>query len=957
MQQPGWMQTGFTGCIGSSVTSGGTVVADFGNFAAMTVTGRKFNDLDGDGTDDGGTDPGLAGWTIELWHDGDANGILSGGDFAEQTAVTNGSGNYSFLIPGPHNHFLLEVAQPGWTQTTPANHYTLNTISSGATFSGFDFGNFQLATISGQKFNDLDGNGALNGGESGLSGWTIFLDSNNNGALDGGESSTTTSGVGGNYTFTGLLPGSYRVREVQQSGWTQTTSNPSDLAVTSGSNLTGVDFGNFQDFFISGRKFEDFNGDGTDNGGTDIGLAGWTIFLDNNNNGTLDGGEPTSATNGSGNFNFTGLGPGTYRVREVQQSGWVQTTADPADIDASSGLGFTSADFGNFQLGILGGRKFQDIDSDGTDNGGTEPGLTDWTIYLDDNNNGILDVEETSVVTDETGFYTLSNLEPGTYRVREVQQFGWTQTTSDPSDITVTSGTTVTGIDFGNHLDLPGLTIDDVTLTEGNSGTRLFVFTLTLSQPTPASVTVVFATADNTATRADNDYESAAGTATFPPLSTTTTVTVLVNGDTKFELDEDFSLDLSSATNAVIVDAQGIGTILQDGDSSSSLSFVDQDNDVYQVSYTGPAGSGVLVTQDDPDNDGKGPIASLNVIGGTTTSQIVVTVTNTVGDGEVTIASITSANLNSVTALDSDLIMPGINLTGSAATLRFDDILGDVLLGTNPGISTVSIFADQIGNNMLLGTDTPIRTLQANNIQSATILVLDPAPTAISALIVKAGSLNADIAAMGQIRSIQVAGGGASGNWDAGGFGKVYVTGGDFSANLTGNNLSALRVSSGDLVNAHFNIAGTFGSLQVQRKAGIGGSISNSDIAAAAINKILLGGDMANSNILAGTHFGDDSRLGGTGPNSDTFASGRIGSISIAGQAINSIIGAGLNPSDGIYGNGNDVIVGGTLSSISSLAIGSTADLASYFAAGLFGPVKINGATVDPLTDARFFVG
>ena len=76
------------------------------------------------------------------------------------------------------------------------------------------------------------------------------------------------------------------------------------------------------------------------NGSKDIGepgLAGWTVFLDNNNNGVLDGGESSTLTDVNGNYSFLNLGPGTYRVRELAPAGWVRTTLNPPDITPSSG--------------------------------------------------------------------------------------------------------------------------------------------------------------------------------------------------------------------------------------------------------------------------------------------------------------------------------------------------------------------------------------------------------------------------------------------------------------------------------------------------------------------------------------------------------------------------------------------------------------------------------------------
>jgi hypothetical protein len=85
-----------------------------------------------------------------------------------------------------------------------------------------------------------------------------------------------------------------------------------------------------------------------------------------------------------------------------------------------------------------------------------EPGLPKWTIYLDLNNNGVLDSGEPFQVTDLNGNYAFTNLAPGTYYVREVQNTGWTQTAPTPVPpgkytVTLASGQTITGLDFGNH--------------------------------------------------------------------------------------------------------------------------------------------------------------------------------------------------------------------------------------------------------------------------------------------------------------------------------------------------------------------------------------------------------------------------------------------------------------------------------------------------------------------------
>jgi hypothetical protein len=110
----------------------------------------------------------------------------------------------------------------------------------------------------------------------------------------------------------------------------------------------------------------------------------------------------------------------------------------------------------------------------------------------------------------------------------------------------------------------PALTINDVSANEGNSGTKNFAFTVTLSPVNNSqTVTVNYATANGTAT-AGSDYTAQSGTLTFAPGVSTRPITVVVTGDTASESDETFFVNLTNASNAGIIDAQGQGTIVND---------------------------------------------------------------------------------------------------------------------------------------------------------------------------------------------------------------------------------------------------------------------------------------------------------------------------------------------------------------------------------------------------------
>ena len=125
-----------------------------------------------------------------------------------------------------------------------------------------------------------------------------------------------------------------------------------------------------------------------------------------------------------------------------------------------------------------------------------------------------------------------------------------------------------------NDDQVPDVSIDDQSITEGNAGTSTMTFNVTLSNPSDQTITVDYTTSDGTATTADADYQTAAGTVTFDPGETTATIDVTINGDTAHESDETFTVDLSNASNAGIADGSGLGTI-QDDDAAPTISIAD----------------------------------------------------------------------------------------------------------------------------------------------------------------------------------------------------------------------------------------------------------------------------------------------------------------------------------------------------------------------------------------------
>ena len=127
-----------------------------------------------------------------------------------------------------------------------------------------------------------------------------------------------------------------------------------------------------------------------------------------------------------------------------------------------------------------------------------------------------------------------------------------------------TNATIADGQGVGTILDdEPRISINDVTVTEGNTGAVNATFTVSLSVAYDVAVTVHYQTANGSAT-AGSDYKDASGDVTIAAGQTTRTFTIAVIGDRSAEPSEEFVVNLGAATNGLIVDSQGVGTIVDD---------------------------------------------------------------------------------------------------------------------------------------------------------------------------------------------------------------------------------------------------------------------------------------------------------------------------------------------------------------------------------------------------------
>ena len=163
---------------------------------------------------------------------------------------------------------------------------------------------------------------------------------------------------------------------------------------------------------------------------------------------------------------------------------------------------------------------------------------------------------------------------PGTVTVGQTVRVQ--QTASNTAAATTTATLTIGGVsaDFVVTTAAPTVSINDISVTEGNSGTQQAVLTVSLSSSSANTVTVSYATADGTAT-SGSDYVSASGTLTFAPGVTSQPVSVGIVGDTVFESDETVLVNLSSASGATLAKSQGSITIVNDDSNLPTVSIND----------------------------------------------------------------------------------------------------------------------------------------------------------------------------------------------------------------------------------------------------------------------------------------------------------------------------------------------------------------------------------------------
>jgi hypothetical protein len=386
------------------------------------------------------------------------------------------------------------VPAPGSGNGVGADNYSgIIASTPGATYGNFNFGETQLAPISGRVYRDTAANGTNDGTatDPGIGGVTVTLcRSAGVPCAPADVVASTTTNPDGTYSFADVPPGDYFVQETQPGNYGSSTVNVVPVTRTGNTPVTDVDFGETLGR-IAGFVYADENGSGVRDGG-DGGIGGITVTL----TGTDANGNPvnlTATTQPDGSYiidNVPAPQPGTtYTLTETPgippgylngttnvgtpnfATGSSNTAAGTANSPTSTitGISFTppsgpvteqtinglNYNFGEVPSGNVSGRVYRDTTGNGINDGtATDPGIGGVTMTLC--RTAAVPCAPGDVVatttTNPDGTYTFTNVPAGNFFVQETQPGNYGSSTPNVTPITRVGTTPVTNVDFGETL-------------------------------------------------------------------------------------------------------------------------------------------------------------------------------------------------------------------------------------------------------------------------------------------------------------------------------------------------------------------------------------------------------------------------------------------------------------------------------------------------------------------------
>lgn len=412
-----------------SLSPGTVSQIHFGDQAVATIAGVVFEDADADGKRGDG-EAGMPGVQIRLL-----------GADGQRTTTTGDDGSYQFvnLSPGPYT--VEETDPPGFFSTTP-NVRNVSVAPGGA--GSARFGDQAAGSITGLVFEDRNGNGSPDSGESGIPNVSIRLS-------DGSTHRTTRTDGSGIYRFTDIPPGTYTLEEIDPLGFTSTTANLRTVSLGSGGSAN-THFGDQPEATVGGVVFQDLDGNGLQDP-SESGLAGVLIRL-------LDTtGQRSTSTGPDGTYLFANVQPGAYTVEETDPAGYTSSTPNVRAVSVASG-GAAIASFGDQVLASISGVVFEDLNGNASFDDG-EPGIGGVQVFLVRTSDQA-NISETT--TASSGAFLFANIPPGAYEVRQLL----------PSGYTVLARNNLPPTPARHGANASDTLTQDVQLAEGGAGSASF---------------------------------------------------------------------------------------------------------------------------------------------------------------------------------------------------------------------------------------------------------------------------------------------------------------------------------------------------------------------------------------------------------------------------------------------------------------------------------------------------
>lgn len=299
--------------------------------------------------------------------------------------------------------------------------------------------------VRGTIFNDSNRNRARDSGEATLSGRVVYVDANRNDVLDAGEESTVSRSDG---TYELMMPdGTFDIVQQVPQYWNQsypyyvptgTFVFSYRVTLSGGAAKSGNDFGSYDNGNVYGTAWDDANANQYTDSWETV-LSGRTVYIDSNNNGIKDSGETSTTTASDGYWHFR-LGAGTYKIRQVIPAGWIDQTGIWSVTVTSTGAYYKG--FRSTRPTSISGRVYNDDAQNSRYDAASDVGIGGLTVFLDTDNDGVLDTGEKSTTTSTSatasikGTYSFTNLTPqqAAWNVRLVKTTGYLQISPLTSD-------------------------------------------------------------------------------------------------------------------------------------------------------------------------------------------------------------------------------------------------------------------------------------------------------------------------------------------------------------------------------------------------------------------------------------------------------------------------------------------------------------------------------------------